>query len=280
MGSLSNTNRRQQPKQLSNLTVRTLTALAIVPVALIGVVVGGGLWALLLTPVAAVGALELIEIATRDRGPLDGLAVMLAAWFVVVGGLLGQVLLWAVVPVLLVMAALLASRDDLRRRLAAMTFALLYVAMPLALLSVLRDTPDGLLYVAMILAATWGTDTCAYFTGIAVGRTPFFPAISPKKTLEGAVGGMIGGGLGLLVIWLVFGGGLSAEVVVLALLAPLATIGGDLFESALKRHYHVKDSHPAGFNLIPGHGGVLDRIDGLIVVTVLFCVVLLFSGVI
>ena len=141
--------------------------------------------------------------------------------------------------------------------LGASGLALLYIGMPLGAIAAVRAAAgrEALLLLVVTIIVS---DSAQYYTGRAFGRTPLAPAISPKKTREGAFGGVLLGSAVLLV------GGLSvfpsAPVVLMAAVAVLvvsAGIAGDLFESLLKRSAGVKDSS----GLIPGHGGVLDRID-------------------
>jgi phosphatidate cytidylyltransferase len=123
----------------------------------------------------------------------------------------------------------------------------------------------GLAVILWLFAVVWGTDTCAYFTGRALGGPKLWPRVSPKKTWSGAIGGLIGGAvLGLIVLWLA-GIAVKWPHLLLSLAFSVATQGGDLFESSLKRRYDVKD---AG-SIIPGHGGVMDRLDGFIFAAVL-----------
>ena len=132
----------------------------------------------------------------------------------------------------------------------------------------------GLRLVAIVVAAVVATDTLAYFTGHALGRHPFFPAISPKKSVEGAVGGVVGAVLvagiaGPLVISLN-----PVAAVGMGLLIAVVAEGGDLAESALKRQAGVKDSG----RLIPGHGGLLDRLDGLLLAgPAVYCLLVLIG---
>jgi phosphatidate cytidylyltransferase len=128
--------------------------------------------------------------------------------------------------------------------------------------------------VAIVVGAVVATDTLAYFTGHALGRHPFFPSISPRKSVEGAVGGAVGAMLvagiaGPLVISLN-----PFAAVGMGLLIAVAAEGGDLAESALKRQAGVKDSG----RLIPGHGGLLDRLDGLLLAgPAVYCLLVLIS---
>ncbi len=128
----------------------------------------------------------------------------------------------------------------------------------------IRDRADhGLALLLWIFIVTWTTDMGAYFVGRAIGRRKLAPSISPGKTVEGLYGGMAGAAL--------FGGAwvlvteLSTVLLVLAPLFALAAQGGDLFESWMKRRAGIKDSG----HWLPGHGGFLDRLDGLVPVAVL-----------
>jgi phosphatidate cytidylyltransferase len=139
-----------------------------------------------------------------------------------------------------------------------------YALLPaLALLWVRDRAEHGLALLLWIFIVTWATDVGAYFVGRAWGRRKLAPAISPGKTVEGLVGGVVAatllaGGWALLT-------GLNPILVGLAPLFALAAQGGDLFESGMKRRAGVKDSG----QWLPGHGGLLDRLDGLVPVAVL-----------
>jgi phosphatidate cytidylyltransferase len=119
----------------------------------------------------------------------------------------------------------------------------------------------GLAWLLLVIVVTWLSDTGAYLVGRQFGKTPLIPLISPKKTVEGLAGGLVAAvGFGLLANWLF---GLGLPVVVAAIVSfLLAALGvfGDLAESLIKRQTGVKDSG----TLIPGHGGMLDRIDALL----------------
>jgi phosphatidate cytidylyltransferase len=139
-----------------------------------------------------------------------------------------------------------------------------YALLPaLALLWIRERDEHGLYLLIWVFIVTWATDIGAYFAGRAFGRRKLAPSISPGKTVEGLYGGiaaaaLIGGA------W-VMGLGLGMPLLVLAPIFALAAQGGDLFESKMKRQAGVKDSG----KWLPGHGGVLDRLDGLVPVAVL-----------
>lgn len=141
---------------------------------------------------------------------------------------------------------------------------LIYAIVPGLALAWLRLQPDGLISVLWVMVAVWGTDTFAYFAGRRFGGPKLAPRISPKKTWSGLIGGMAGAALGG---WLV-GWGFGLSLTSMSLLAGLAAVAaiiaqaGDLAESALKRAFDVKDSG----SILPGHGGIMDRVDGLVTV--------------
>jgi phosphatidate cytidylyltransferase len=144
-----------------------------------------------------------------------------------------------------------------------------YVALPVLALVLLRhDSHWGIHAIMWLMLVVWATDTFAYFAGRIIGGPKLAPVLSPKKTWAGLLGGMAGAALisGIYAaVWLPSWFALAAVAAALAVAAQI----GDIFESALKRRFGVKDSG----NLIPGHGGVLDRVDGLVAVGVIAAVV-------
>lgn len=141
----------------------------------------------------------------------------------------------------------------------------LYVGVFGSHLVLLRLEPEGQRWLLVLLAATFATDTGAYAIGRTFGRHAFMPRISPRKTWEGALGGVVFGTAAAIGATLALGLELEGDLALLwFLLLPPAAIAGDLLESALKRRMDVKDMS----NLLPGHGGLLDRLDSLLVVGV------------
>ena len=140
-----------------------------------------------------------------------------------------------------------------------------YVSLPPIALVILRnDAEYGIAAIILVMVSVWAADSLAYFAGRIIGGPKLAPRLSPKKTWAGLGGAMAGSAMAALGIGLWLG---IPGIVVLALLAALLAIveqAGDLFKSAMKRHFGVKDSG----RLIPGHGGVIDRVDGLVAVAV------------
>lgn len=203
-------------------------------------------------------------------------AVLSGAAIVSVGGaflipLLDEVHFWFVTPGLVLVAVLLIAfadtlffEDKLEnapRRVSLAVMGAVYPGLLLSSLVRLRQLDRGEWWILLTLTVTWMNDTCAYFAGRALGKHKLYPRISPSKTWEGAAGGALGSIAGALVVqhfWIPqlapWGAALIGAGA--ALLGPL----GDLSESMLKRAYGAKDSG----RLLPGHGGILDRIDALL----------------
>ena len=141
-------------------------------------------------------------------------------------------------------------------------FSIMYLALPFFLFLKLAESENRTIIILAPLVLTWSNDTFAYLTGMLFGKHKFVPKISPKKTWEGVVGGIV------MTMMLAFFAGKYLEIfsrfewIILAFIVSVFAIMGDLFESKLKRHYNVKDSG----NIMPGHGGLLDRFDAFLFV--------------
>ena len=138
-------------------------------------------------------------------------------------------------------------------------FGVVYVACMLSFIYLTRNLPDGKFIVWLIFLCSWGCDTCAYCVGMLIGKHKMAPILSPKKSVEGAVGGVVGAAL-LGVIYAAATQGPMLEYAVICAVGALISMVGDLAASAIKRNQGIKDYG----KLIPGHGGILDRFDSVI----------------
>lgn len=268
------------PAPRSELGLRVLSALVMAGLALGTAWAGGWIFGLFWTVAALLVLREWI-------GMLGYTARRSAAWFigslgVAVAGTfadLGQ-LARPEIPVAALLGACAAAALAPERR--TMTgLGVLYAAVIAVVPAALRDDPaHGLSAILWIFAVVWLTDIGAYFAGRALGGPKLWPRVSPKKTWSGFIGGVAAGTLGAVLVVHVSGGILGRAwfggtgLVLLSLLAAILSQGGDLLESAMKRRFDVKDSS----HLIPGHGGVMDRLDSFWAVCLFVGLVALASG--
>jgi phosphatidate cytidylyltransferase len=245
----------------SELTQRVLSGIVMAAVSIGAAIYGSWPFALLWTGASLAVAFEWQRLVHKEayRFPfsLAAMAVLLAG----VGA-------WLSMPLLLLAAVAVAglmgvvTSAGLRRETLA---GVGYAAGLAASVILCRNVGyDGFVVILWLFAAVWGTDIMAYFTGRSLGGPKLWPSVSPKKTWSGALGGLAGGILISCVLLGMLGVSLKPQHILLSAAFSVLTQVGDLFESALKRRYGVKDSG----SLIPGHGGFMDRLDGFIVAVI------------
>lgn len=254
-----------------NLLARVASAAVGLP--LVGAVVFWRDWrglAALCFLAALLGLIEYARIALRDRPLGERVGLVLIGLGLYAGLVLdsGRAFAWAAAAFLATSILVLSQVREIpgaANRLAASVFGVFYVGGLLSCLPLLhRSRSDGPGWVALAIAVTFANDTGAYFAGRAFGRHKLAPAISPGKTVEGAVGGCAAALTVTLVAWAYFLSNLRLrDAVTIGLLASVVGPAGDLVESLLKRTAGVKDSGRS----IPGHGGLLDRVDALLFVS-------------
>ena len=145
--------------------------------------------------------------------------------------------------------------------LAWMIAGLLYAGvLLLAPVVIRRDPALGFVAILFLFAVVWATDIAAYFAGRAIGGPKLWPAVSPNKTWSGAIAGALGAVVAALIVVKLAGLVVAPMLVLVALVLSVASQAGDLLESALKRQFGAKDAS----DLIPGHGGLMDRLDGFL----------------
>ena len=252
-----------------DLGVRALSAAILIPAVIVDVWAGGIWFSLLAALVGVFMALEWTTMAHRQdplQFALHAAAALCGAFLPLNAGIGTAAVAIGMLWMISAAASWLQDREGAVWRYLGVP----YVAVPAIALVLLRNDPVyGILAILWVLVIVWAADTLAYFVGRLLGGPKLAPIISPKKTWAG-LGGAIGGGAFASAIFAI-ATGLNAVTALSVLAGFLAVIGqvGDLFKSALKRHYGVKDSG----RLIPGHGGIIDRVDGLVVVATVAAII-------
>ena len=260
------------PLATRELVLRVLSALVLAPLAVAIAYVGGWPFVVFWGLAAAVVLWEwtsLVALADRRVVLMAGFAPLALA-----GALAGadRLLAGAIVAVMGAMAAAALAPGARRLWVAAgLPYAAAIALAPVALRA---DTEFGFLAVIFLYAVVWSTDIAAYFVGRAVGGPKLMPTVSPKKTWSGAIGGLTAA-IAVAVVT-VQAAGLTGwpYIVLVAVALSAVSQAGDLFESSLKRRFGAKDSS----HLIPGHGGLMDRLDGFVAAAILAALIGLMRG--
>ncbi|MBT7642754.1 MAG: phosphatidate cytidylyltransferase [Rhodobiaceae bacterium] len=266
----------QVKPKFEGLLQRVRSALILLPFVIAPVVFGGWSFTILLAVAGFLMAREwgaILGVSQKQAQILGALTVLVLAF----GWLLGATEALSLCFVLAGLASSLALWRG--ERLSPIAGGLFYVALPLVTAQYFREDALGMLVIAYVLISVWAVDIFAMFTGKLVGGPKLAPVVSPNKTWSGLAGGVVGACIGgILTFLVVVGFGFEqADFTALMIIAPLLAIcaqGADLFESAIKRKYDVKDSG----DIIPGHGGLLDRVDGLIGVLIVLLGVVWLRG--
>ncbi|MDK6805335.1 phosphatidate cytidylyltransferase [Aerococcus sp. UMB7834] len=262
------------------MRLRTLTALVALAIFIPLLVMGGSAFELLVIAIAGITLFELLSLLAVNFFTVESLFAYVLMYLALLPQhyldflpeqLDQMTLFYTGVVIFLSLMVHRPERLDFSL-IAKITLAALYVGRGYHFLILGREM--GLLAILFVLVIIWSNDTFAYLTGRAIGRRPLAPAISPNKTIEGSIGGIVGAFLVSLIFdyffniyQLSFLGNL-----ILVILLCLAGQMGDLVESSIKRQYHVKDSG----KLLPGHGGFLDRFDNILFVLPIFYFLMAF----
>jgi phosphatidate cytidylyltransferase len=243
-----------------NLMLRVIAALVLAPAAVLIAYLGGWPWTALVT-LAAIGLyvewLMIVGAAHERRAVVAGGVALAVSGLCLALGRVDASLL-----VLVIGLAAVAIVAPARRHWTAAGFGYAAAAQIASVLLRLDQT-SGFSALMLVLLVVWGTDIGGYFAGRSIGGPKLWPRVSPKKTWAGAAGGfaaslVISGGFAAL------GVGRTGPLLLLGAALSIASQLGDLFESAVKRQFGVKDSS----HLIPGHGGLMDRLDGFVAAAV------------
>lgn len=249
---------------------RIITALIFGAILISLTIVGGIPFIILTYLLASIAVYELLKMRKLKIFSFSGILSLIVLWIFLIPTkyqyMLDDINITKVEIVLLVVLLLLSYTVVTKNRftfddVAFSIMSILYIGMGFYYFIETREA--GLVYIFYSLFIIWATDSGAYFVGRAMGKRKLWPEISPNKTIEGSVGGVVSAVIVSIFI------GLFTEIditmiglVFLTILLSIFGQIGDLVESALKRHYQVKDSG----NILPGHGGILDRFDSLLFV--------------
>ena len=265
-------NDAEQPKKAapSNLVMRIAAALVLVPLALGAAYAGGVFWTALVTVVAVGLYLEWLmvvgEVRTVSVGTAGAVAIAVAGICCAFG-----LIDFAMVVLALGLVAVTALAAGRRVWVAA---GFVYAsAAELASVLVRFDTSEGWHALVLVFLVVWASDIGGYVAGRGIGGPKLAPRVSPNKTWAGAIGGFAAS-LVAAAVWALAGAGGLLAMLVLAAAVSVVSQLGDLAESAVKRHFGVKDSS----HIIPGHGGLLDRLDGYVAAIVFAAILGLLRG--
>lgn len=245
---------------------RLISGILLVAAALLTIITGGAvLWTVLLC-ISVIGAEELyraMDVHKNGFGLLEtaaclGILLYYGAAALDFGRYGMMAVILALILILFVYVFTYPKYDA--HQIAAAFLGIVYVAVMLSYIYLTRNLDNGHFIVWLIFLCSWGCDTCAYCVGMLIGKHKMAPVLSPKKSVEGAVGGVIGAAL-LGVAYAAATKGPMAEYAVICAAGALISMVGDLAASAVKRNQGIKDYG----KLIPGHGGILDRFDSVII---------------
>lgn len=247
---------------------RLLSGIVLVIVLIATVGYGGNLLFGVLALISLIGLGELYKVADVQKKALGvtGYLGAIVYYGILITGNIEWMTMFTICFLILVMAVYVFAFPKYRsEQVMLVFFGLFYVAVMLSYVYQTRMLPDGGVAVWLIFLSSWGCDTCAYCVGMLIGKHKMAPRLSPKKSVEGGIGGILGAALlgGLFALAMNQWGGADVSPVFYAVICGAGGIIsqiGDLAASAIKRNHDIKDYG----KLIPGHGGILDRFDSVI----------------
>lgn len=256
---------------MSNIVVRTISGAVFIAIIITCVVLGGYYLMACLGVFSLVGMYEFVKMVNSKDAKLPyGLTLVsgLILYLTISLGAFSTTLVLAIAMLILIVNwsyYIWSQNGNPIVNVAYSTFGLLYCVLPFALMNLFSSVFSEHYYLLYLFLIVWTNDTFAYLSGRFFGKTKLFERISPKKTWEGTVGGLIFSAIASVIIAYFIGGNIVFWLISSQIIA-VGAIVGDLFESLLKRSLEVKDSG----TIIPGHGGILDRFDAAMFAAPLF----------
>lgn len=249
---------------------RLLSGIVLVILALFLIISGHEILLFATLAISCIGMFELYRVFKMEKTVLAGVGYLAAIVYycnLQWKFLPDLMILFMAFLILLMFVFVFAYSKFHADQVMAAFFGFFYVAVMLSYVYQIRTLERGLYLAFLVFLCSWGCDTCAYCVGMLIGKHKMSPKLSPKKSVEGAVGGVAGAALLTALYCFIFRSPMHlerGEIVILAVIAAIAgliSMVGDLTASAIKRNYDIKDYG----KLIPGHGGILDRFDSMII---------------
>ncbi len=247
---------------------RLISGIIVLAIAVAAMLLGGDVLFLFTMAITLIGLYELYKAAGIEKTWLGYLGLAgTVIYDLVMRFFPGGELMAAAVAALMIMSAyvFMFPKYKVHEAFSGLS-GILYVTVLMSFIYKVRILPDGLYVIPMIFICAWGNDTCAYCVGMLLGKHKMFPVLSPKKSVEGFIGGIVGAAALGLIYGSIFGTHLPSLVnpavscMVIGAVGALIAVVGDLSASAVKRDTGIKDYG----RLIPGHGGILDRFDSIL----------------
>lgn len=248
---------------------RLLSGILLVIIALATIISGGDVLFATLLLISFIGMTEIYRVLEISGTLLGGAGYVAAVayYFLIRMGKTELIVMLAIAFLIVLMMIYVFTYPKYRSEQVMLAFfGLFYVAFMLSYVYQIRMLPLGQWIVWLVFICSWGSDTCAYCVGMLFGKHKMAPKLSPKKSIEGAVGGVVGAALlgaayAAIINRVIVGSYVSVlQYALICAVGALISMVGDLAASAIKRNHDIKDYG----NLIPGHGGILDRFDSVI----------------
>ena len=250
-------------------TKRLVSGIILVLLAFLLVTIGGNILFLVTGMISLIGLFELYRVLRIEKTPLGIIGYLTAMSYYLLIWLNDKqyIMLMIIAALMMLMSVYVFTFPKYKtEEVTAAFFGIFYAAVMLSYLYQVRNMTDGRYLVWLVFISSWGCDTCAYCAGTLLGKHKLAPSLSPKKSVEGAVGGVVGAALLGFLYATFFGlqmtevGNPQAACAIACAIAAVISQIGDLAASAIKRNHNVKDYG----HLIPGHGGILDRFDSML----------------